>query len=44
MFKQLDKQNILSDFPNVKLSYENIIHKSAYIYRCEILYYATNFT
>ncbi len=30
MFKQLDKQNILSDFPNVKLSYENITHKKVY--------------
>jgi hypothetical protein len=30
MFKNLDKQNILSDFPNVKLSYENITHKKVY--------------
>ncbi len=30
MFKHLDKQNILSDFPNVKLSYENITHKKVY--------------
>ena len=30
MFKQLDKQTILSDFPNIKLSYENITHKKVY--------------
>ena len=30
MFKNLDKQNILSEFPNVKLSYENITHKKVY--------------
>ncbi len=30
MFKNLNKQDILSDFPNVKLSYENITHKKVY--------------
>jgi hypothetical protein len=30
MLKNLDKQMILSDFPNVKLSYENITHKKVY--------------
>jgi hypothetical protein len=30
MFKRLDKQMILSDFPNIKLSYENITHKKVY--------------
>ena len=30
MFKTLDKQMILSDFPNIKLSYENITHKKVY--------------
>lgn len=30
MFKHLDKQKILSDFPNVKLSYENITHNKVY--------------
>ena len=30
MFKTLDKQMILSDFPNIKLSYENIIYKKVY--------------
>ena len=30
MLKTLDKQMILSDFPNVKLSYENITHKKVY--------------
>ena len=30
MIKNLDKQDILSDFPNVKLSYENIKHKKVY--------------
>ena len=30
MFKHLDKQTILSDFPNIKLSYENITHKKVY--------------
>jgi hypothetical protein len=27
MLTQFDKENILSDFPNIKLSYENIIYK-----------------
>jgi hypothetical protein len=30
MFKNLNKQDILSDFPNIKLSYENITHKKVY--------------
>lgn len=30
MFKNLNKQDILSSFPNVKLSYENITHKKVY--------------
>ena len=30
MFRHLDKQEILSDFPNIKLSYENITHKKVY--------------
>jgi len=30
MIKHLDKQEILSDFPNIKLSYENITHKKVY--------------
>ena len=30
MFKHLDKPKILSDFPNIKLSYEKIIHKKVY--------------
>jgi hypothetical protein len=30
MLKTLDKQMILSDFPNIKLSYENITHKKVY--------------
>jgi len=30
MFKNLNKQDILSVFPNVKLSYENITHKKVY--------------
>ena len=30
MIKNLNKQDILSDFPNVKLSYENITHKKVY--------------
>ena len=30
MFKRLDKQMILSDFPNIKLSYENITHKKVF--------------
>ena len=30
MFKHLDKQKILSEFPNIKLSYENITHKKVY--------------
>jgi hypothetical protein len=30
MFKHLDKQTIISDFPNIKLSYENITHKKVY--------------
>ena len=30
MFKHLDKQQILSDFPNIKLSYENITHKKVF--------------
>jgi hypothetical protein len=27
---QFEKENILGDFPNVKLSYENIIYKKVY--------------
>lgn len=30
MIKEEEKETILSDFPNVKLSYENIIHKKVY--------------
>jgi hypothetical protein len=30
MFKHLDKQTIISDFPKIKLSYENITHKKVY--------------
>jgi hypothetical protein len=30
MFKHIDKQLILSEFPNIKLSYENITHKKVY--------------
>ena len=30
MIKNLDKQNIISNFPNIKLSYENITHKKVY--------------
>ena len=30
MFKNIDKQMILADFPNIKLSYENITHKKVY--------------
>ena len=30
MFKHIDKQTIISDFPNIKLSYENITHKKVY--------------
>ena len=30
MFRHLDKPMILSDFPNIKLSYENITHKKVY--------------
>jgi hypothetical protein len=30
MIKNLNNQDILSDFPNVKLSYENITHKKVY--------------
>ena len=30
MLTQEDKENILSNFPNIKLSYEKIIHKKVY--------------
>jgi hypothetical protein len=30
MIKNLDKQDILSGFPNIKLSYENVTHKKVY--------------
>ena len=30
MLKQIEKENILSDFPNIKLSYENITYKKVY--------------
>jgi len=30
MFKHIDKQLLLSEFPNIKLSYENITHKKVY--------------
>ena len=30
MLSQQDKEDILKDFPNIKLSYENIIHKKVY--------------
>lgn len=30
MLTQMDKENMLRDFPNVKLSYENITHKKVY--------------
>ena len=30
MLNHIDKQTILSDFPNIKLSYENISHKKVY--------------
>ena len=30
MLTQIDKENILKEFPNVKLSYENITHKKVY--------------
>ena len=30
MLTQNDKQKILSEFPNIKLSYETIIHKKVY--------------
>ena len=30
MLTQRDKENLLKEFPNIKLSYENIIHKKVY--------------
>ena len=30
MLTQTDKENILKDFPNIKLSYENIIYKKVH--------------
>ena len=30
MLTQIDKENIISDFPNIKLSYENITHNKVY--------------
>lgn len=30
MMNHMDKQTILSDFPNIKLSYENVSHKKVY--------------
>jgi len=30
MLTQEDKRDILSNFPNVKLSYEKIVHKKVY--------------
>jgi hypothetical protein len=30
MLSQKDKETILSEFPNIKLSYENIVHKKVY--------------
>jgi hypothetical protein len=35
MLTQEDKQNILQDFPNVKLSYETIAHKK--VYNCDLI-------
>ena len=32
MLSQEDKQEILREFPNIKLSYETIIHKKVYNY------------
>jgi hypothetical protein len=32
MLTQEEKENILSDFPNIKLSYETIVHKKVYNY------------
>lgn len=34
MLTQEDKQNILREFPNIKLSYEKIIHKK--VYNCDL--------
>ena len=30
MLSRIEKENVLSEFPNIKLSYENIIHKKVY--------------
>ena len=30
MLTQLDKENILKEFPNIKLSYETVVHKKVY--------------
>jgi hypothetical protein len=35
MLTQEDKDSILSDFPNIKLSYETVVHKK--VYNCDII-------
>ena len=35
MLTQEDKQQILSEFPHVKLSYETIAHKK--VYNCDLI-------
>jgi hypothetical protein len=36
MLSQEEKQNIISEFPNIKLSYEKIIHKK--VYNCDLVF------
>jgi hypothetical protein len=38
MITEEDKENILAEFPNVKLSYENIIHKKVYPLKNDYLF------
>ena len=36
MLTEKEKQSIISDFPNIKLSYEKIIHKK--VYNCDLIF------